>query len=319
MLYLIWSDMNQRPKTPAAIPTLRNPSEFIDLYQTESNDAGAIPTLEWGIGVHRLEDTRHWFTFPTAPARARFYDGLLVTGGEIQRQVGLFSATLTPNTLLLTAEGMVTAVDHVSDDATGYYFLFERSFAVNTERAAQELADNSFFQPDRIPVLALTSDQTAFLDALLKLLQVETQQRPFTATAQALLTALLTKASDLHRSQPAQATSSTSDARLTASFQKLVQQQFAQWHGTKPYADALAITANHLNRAVKRTTGQSASQYITDWLMLEACVLLKNTTLTITEIADQLGYTDPFYFGRSFRNQTGHTPTDYRKKPELSG
>jgi AraC-like DNA-binding protein len=42
--------------------------------------------------------------------------------------------------------------------------------------------------------------------------------------------------------------------------------------------------------------------------------MLINTTLPISQIAEQLGYADPLYFSRKFHKQTGVSPTAYREK-----
>ena len=47
-----------------------------------------------------------------------------------------------------------------------------------------------------------------------------------------------------------------------------------------------------------------------------ACELLTNTTLSITEISTQVGYTDYRFFNKSFKKITGVTAHEYRKKNE---
>jgi AraC family transcriptional regulator, transcriptional activator of pobA len=45
-------------------------------------------------------------------------------------------------------------------------------------------------------------------------------------------------------------------------------------------------------------------------------VLLRETTLTVSEIAYQLSFDDAAHFGRFFKQHTGSTPASFRKKTE---
>ena len=47
-----------------------------------------------------------------------------------------------------------------------------------------------------------------------------------------------------------------------------------------------------------------------------ACYLLSSTTLPVYQIADTCGYHSEIHFMRQFKEQTGKTPTEYRKNPQ---
>jgi AraC-like DNA-binding protein len=79
------------------------------------------------------------------------------------------------------------------------------------------------------------------------------------------------------------------------------------------YASMLNITTAHLYDVVKNTTGTSVSGYIQQYSILEAKRLLYFTSFTVKEIAYQLGYEEPVYFGKLFKKITGSTPLEFRK------
>jgi AraC family transcriptional regulator, transcriptional activator of pobA len=80
----------------------------------------------------------------------------------------------------------------------------------------------------------------------------------------------------------------------------------------------LNITPNHLNKLVKTITGKSPTKWIDDTLVLEAKVLLYQTSLTINEVASEIGIYDQSYFSRLFKKYEGITPLEFRKKIEKS-
>ena len=79
------------------------------------------------------------------------------------------------------------------------------------------------------------------------------------------------------------------------------------------YAAALSVHVNHLNFAVKETTGKSTTTHITNRLLNEAKALLKHTDWTIADIAYSLGFEYPNHFNNFFKKNTNTTPLAFRK------
>lgn len=69
-------------------------------------------------------------------------------------------------------------------------------------------------------------------------------------------------------------------------------------------------------RLFKEATGCRPMQYITKLRLHNACRLLRETELTVTEIAERCGYTDSSYFSRVFMRKLGISPKAYRKDSE---
>lgn len=80
------------------------------------------------------------------------------------------------------------------------------------------------------------------------------------------------------------------------------------------YAEALHISPVYLNEVVKGVTGENASGYIRNEIVLRAKRMLVYTQQQIGEIAHSLGFDDSGYFTRLFTRLTGMSPTAYRMK-----
>jgi len=78
------------------------------------------------------------------------------------------------------------------------------------------------------------------------------------------------------------------------------------------YARLLALTPGHLNDLTKAATGQTASALIDARLILEAKRLLAHSDASTAEIAADLGFQDPSYFGRFFRRHVDQSPGAFR-------
>lgn len=67
----------------------------------------------------------------------------------------------------------------------------------------------------------------------------------------------------------------------------------------------------------KKLTGLSPLQYITKIRMEEAKYLISRSSLSIKEVSDIVGYENPLYFSRVFKNVIGVSPSFYKKNTVL--
>ncbi len=74
------------------------------------------------------------------------------------------------------------------------------------------------------------------------------------------------------------------------------------------------LSKNYFRQLFKKTTGMSISSYIQELRIQEACRLLEITSDTSTVIAHKCGFNDTKFFYQTFKNVTGMTPSEYRKK-----
>lgn len=82
--------------------------------------------------------------------------------------------------------------------------------------------------------------------------------------------------------------------------------------GLRDVAAAVGRSPAHLTTAVRRATGRTVHQWITLGRMGEARRLLEQTTLSIDEIAERLGYADSRHFRRVFQRDQGVSPSAFR-------
>jgi len=78
-------------------------------------------------------------------------------------------------------------------------------------------------------------------------------------------------------------------------------------------ANYLNVSPRYLSDMLKSLTGQSAQQHIHDKLIEKAKEVLSSTSLTIAEIAYQLGFEHPQSFNKLFKRHTTLSPNGFRK------
>jgi AraC-like DNA-binding protein len=111
---------------------------------------------------------------------------------------------------------------------------------------------------------------------------------------------------------PVQKETMEQGTHLLERFRFLVEDNFNSEHKVTWYAGELFITPKHLNAVVRQLLGQTAKEYIQDRIIIEAKRLLLHTEMSVKEISHQLGYQDPLYFSRFFKNCTDLAPSEFR-------
>ena len=99
---------------------------------------------------------------------------------------------------------------------------------------------------------------------------------------------------------------------IMARFIMAVSDNFRTERGLGFYAAELGMSAKHLSAVVKQISGRTAGEWIENYVIMEAKVLLSTTDLPIQEIACRLNFANQSFFGKYFKNLTGISPTRFR-------
>lgn len=114
--------------------------------------------------------------------------------------------------------------------------------------------------------------------------------------------------------------SQNASQRIATLFLELLERQFpidenhqaVCMRSASDYASQLNVHVNHLNRAVKDTTGKTTSQIIAERILQEAKILLKHSPWNVSEIGYALGFTEATHFNNFFKKHTMLTPLKFR-------
>ncbi len=201
------------------------------------------------------------------------------------------------------------------DDVDGHVVTAAQSAV---ESAAKIMA------PDLLTFLrtptALTLDpasRRAALDPLFDAIgrEAESHGRWQYAAGLSLMVALFVEIARL--SESAELSSNPESSRLAARIERFLKLLDEGRHERRPvasYAEAMGVTSGQLTRLCREAFGVSAIAAIDARAVHEAKRLLGYSTLSVKQIASELGFRDEAYFGRFFRKQTGLRATEYRAK-----
>jgi AraC family transcriptional activator of pobA len=129
-----------------------------------------------------------------------------------------------------------------------------------------------------------------------------------------LLTLIAVNVARLAAIQQAPAEVTWSSANITLrQLRALVDENFRKERSLEFYGDKLSMTRDRLNDHVKRAAGMTASHFIRQRVLVEATRQLIFTARTMSEIAEDLAFSDRSHFARFFRQYTGTPPREFRR------
>lgn len=129
---------------------------------------------------------------------------------------------------------------------------------------------------------------------------------------QALLYAFIREVGEeLHQATPQDLSRASQQARL---FFDLLAMRRGRIRSVSEIATLMNLTPKHLSRIIKEQTGETPIHFIHQYMMRAITQELRYSTKTAKEIAFQQGFSSLAFFGKFVKQQTGLTPTEYRKK-----
>jgi AraC family transcriptional activator of pobA len=286
------------------------PSSLLPIYQIADflhGESGPVP-----FSVQLLENMGpSWLR---TPHKHGFYEILWITQGQSLQVIDYEEYQVLPGSLFIISPGQVHLIEP-SAHLAGFCVRFTEEFFLLDQPSAPVLAELSYLDnPAVTPTLPLSPDRATKLRTLLELLLGEFHQPdPAEQVLRALLLVLLTEIQRLYAGRQPTVAGAHAQEQFKA-FRRLVETHFTEQLAVADYAGRLHLTPRHLNRLVHTVAACTASDIIRRRTVLEARRLLTFSSLTVWQIAEQLGFADSSYFTRYFRREAGQAPLEYRQQ-----
>jgi AraC-like DNA-binding protein len=270
------------------------------------------------FNVFRREDFAHRSEVPIKYTRRDFYKISLIRGRYIFHYADK-SIPIDGSTLIFLNPIVPYTFESLSDDKTGFFCVFSEGFF--SEKLRDNIKDLPMYISGGRLFYALSRSEDEYVSQVFERMLTEIRSdyrykydllRNY--TTELIHYALKVEPSETIYQHP------DANSRITAVFTELLEQQFPiesvsqrfVLRSAKDFAQQLSIHVNHLNRAIRLTTGKTTTEHICERLTSEAKALLKHTNWNIAEISHTLGFEHPAHFNNFFKKQTSVTPSAYR-------
>lgn len=241
---------------------------------------------------------------------------ILCTGGRKELQINFADYTLTPGSLAFIYPNSMWRPLATSSDFEAHYFSIQGT-------SAKEW--NAFIDLDTVfslssyiakhPHTQLSLDETQVMTQYLNLLKSR-----YEANAQAIIIRFILSAFTLELNRIFTVREKSDRSKISRQedilwkFLTLLKQYHKEERTVNFYADKMCISPKHLSSVIKQMSHKTAHEIIADFVTMTAKRLLKTTTMSIQEISDELNFANQSFFGKFFKQNTGQSPSAYRRK-----
>lgn len=280
----------------------------INLFQSEKN----APDFYFNtLRNHLVSSHKHI----EKPHRHDFYVTVIFTKGTGTHEIDFQKYDVSEGSLFFLSPGQVHSWE-LSPDTDGYIFFFSQPY-YEMHYVNQKLKNFPFFNSPSFPrKLQLESDDLVNMTRLFEDIQNEHQSQ--NVMKQGFILSLISQiyiqsVREFAKDDEKTSATSVSYFKHYQDFENLLEESFTSQKSISFYASQLNISAKHLNRITQTVMQKTASEIITERVILEAKRMLIYLDEGLVEIAFRLGYEEYSYFARMFRKNTGITPSQFIK------
>lgn len=248
---------------------------------------------------------------PDRPFKMDTYGFFLCLEGSTQGTIDLMPYELRAGMMAVNVPGQLITRTCVSEDFRGISQVMTQRFIDSLGlpynfSLAIGIRENPILtlKPGELNAIRNYCDMTRSLLEKKRPYQAETLRHLTCAYAYGLGTYLYSMAESRRLSN---------DELLMQRFLAEVRTHYKQERRVVYYAERLHITTGYLATLVHRVSGKSPSDWINDFVVMEAKVLLKSSALTVQQITHELNFPSQSFFGKYFKRLTGLSPKEYRE------
>lgn len=208
--------------------------------------------------------------------------------------------------------------EHIEKELTGFYVIFNTDFF----NQFGNLNQYNIFQPRGDNVFELNDNQFENIEEIFeKMLNELSSEYPYKFDVlrnqifEIIHYTLKSHPPSLLKKLPLNASN-----RIYWLFLELLERQFPmddnhggiRFRSASDFAKQLNVHVNYLNKVVKDSSGKTTTELISERLLREARVMLKQSSRNVTEIAFSLGFKEITHFNNFFKKHTNLNPLKYR-------
>jgi len=254
---------------------------------------------------------------PVPPSKHSCHTLIFISSGEHTMKLGYQEYVTTDNEIIMIPAGQIFSLDNVNNIHKGYICQFHPDILIRKYGSRELLNDFDFLKISGNPKITLTSKDVISVTNILERLRKEYSETEI-ADLNIVQSYLITLFYEMNKNAVKTSKGISASEMITTKFKELIHENIKTQHQVNYYSSQLSVTPNHLNKCVKTVTGKSAVKWIDENILLEAKYLLFQTTLSVGEIATQVGFDDQSYFSRFFKKAEGISPIRYRKMIDKS-
>lgn len=247
--------------------------------------------------------------------RLNFYQILVITQGRGVHEIDFQKVAYSENTIIPIAMGQVQRFSY-NPELEGYAVVFTPDFLVKENLDYNYLYEFTIFLHTIAPISSIANQE---IYTLINEMVAEQQKKLGFNTAEFQRNLLKNFLIQIERNKRDRVDLVCNNSlELLMKFKRTLEENLSYKVRVVDICEQLNISAKQLNNSLKLYDNSTAKQYIENRIILEIKRLLVYSSISIKEIAYEIGFEDPTNFTKYFKARTNILPTDYRKQEQES-
>lgn len=243
----------------------------------------------------------------------------LVRQGNMEITIDDFTYHLSDNVLLDIMDMHAVKDFRLSPDFRGYHLIIERNLFAEIMLNSRRMPAAYIASRHSRPIQKLIEEEGALLEDCLHRIERNIERTEHAWQRDLILNELrgflLEMNNIVYQANREKVNPNPPDKDvLLFLFIQLLDKHGRTEHAVSFYANELCITPEYLSRIMKSFSGKTASQWISEVLMREAEMGLRNPDLTVQQVSDMLNFSDQSAFGKFFKKHRGISPLLFKRK-----
>jgi len=242
---------------------------------------------------------------------------LVCIDGELEGQVNLKKYTLGKYSVLINSPLNIIQIERVKD-LKAFAIILSSEFIHSLSLELLSLTHYYSYEVNKNGAFTLPRDEIKNLSHYLSILR-RTMTSPITASNEDLLkylassfvTNIMLLHHHYHVNTYGEPNISKSHYLILDKFIELVGMYHSQERLLNFYSDKMCISSKHLSNIIKSASGKKATDWIGDFVVLEAKSMLRYSGKNVQEVSNMLNFPSQSAFGRYFKSRVGMSPSEF--------
>lgn len=251
------------------------------------------------------------------PCHLRATTIVVCLNGELEGRVNLNSYKLSKYSVLINFPENIIQITSTKN-LKAIAILISADFLHSLSLNVLQIANYYSYEVRKNETFTLPQDEIQTLSHYFSILK-RTMLSPATSTNEDLMrhfsatfiTNIMLQHHYYHKTHPHEHRGSKGNYIIFDRFAELVKIYHSRERELKFYADKLCVTPKYLSKIVKQISGRKATEWISEYVILEAKSLLRYSGNNVQEVANKLNFPTQSAFGKYFNSHVGMSPTEF--------
>lgn len=271
--------------------------------------------------INNLKELHPQLPFKSVGYRPNYFSFLFVKKGEGKYTTDNQTFFTKPGTVYFTNPGHYKSFEWYELDEV--YLITFTEFFLKENVHRDVFTEFPFLLSETVnPKILNANEFEEFEQIYLQIIQAYQSRSPFKQRiVGSLLVLILLKVKEyiwkdycpIHEGNRSSQIVNSFKKDLEIHYSKIVQGKTDKIFRVQDFAELQSLHPNYLSNVIKSKTGKSISTWIAEKTIAEARSMLKNSSLSVKEIACLLGFKASAHFSNYFKKNTAETPAQYRK------